>query len=320
MSDSVLPASTEASSDTPDTPDTLQRFMLQGAPVRGEVVSLDAAWREVASRHAFPRSVRDRLGELVAAGVLLSASLKFDGALILQIHGDGPVALLVAECEPDGRFRATAKLREGQHCPEEAELADLVNVNGRGRFVMTLDPGTGSPNRQPYQGIVPFEGRSIAEMLEHYMERSEQLATRLWLAADDSRATGLMLQRLPSEGGAQAQTDADGWNRLEQLASTVTRDELLALPSSAVVRRLFWQEPLHAFDSRPAHFGCTCTREKVAAMLKMLGREEVESILAQTGSVGVRCDFCNTPYGFDAVDSAELFVSEPLAPASRARH
>jgi molecular chaperone Hsp33 len=129
-----------------------------------------------------------------------------------------------------------------------------------------------------------------------------------------------MLQRLPSEGGAQAQTDADGWNRLEQLASTVTRDELLALPSSAVVRRLFWQEPLHAFDSRPAHFGCTCTREKVAAMLKMLGREEVESILAQTGSVGVRCDFCNTPYGFDAVDSAELFVSEPLAPASRARH
>lgn len=326
--------------DAPDG-DTLKRFLLRGAPVRGEAVSLDRSWREVADRHAFPRSVRDRLGELCAAGLLLSASLKFDGALILQIHGDGPVALLVVECEADGSFRATAKLREGETCPEDADLATLVNARGRGRFVVTLDPRTDSPNRQPYQGIVPFEGRSVAEVLERYMARSEQVPTRLWLAADDARATGLLLQRLPSEGGHAAWTpgpadeaspasaatphatpdeDEDGWSRLQQLADTVTRDELLALSSDSVLRRLFWQEPLHAFDSRGARFRCTCSRAKVASMLRMLGREEIDSIIAEQGSIGVRCEFCNTPYDFDVIDGAKLFLSEPPAPGSQARH
>ncbi|MEI7446400.1 MAG: Hsp33 family molecular chaperone HslO [Burkholderiales bacterium] len=340
--------------------DSLRRFMLSGAPVRGEVVSLDASWREVANRHAFPRAVRDRLGELCAAGLLLSATLKFDGALILQIHGDGPVSLLVVECEADGTFRATAKLREGVPCPDEADLATLVNARGRGRFVVTLDPRTDSPNRQPYQGIVPFEGRSVAEVLERYMARSEQVPTRLWLAADDARATGLLLQRLPDEGGhaatpaggwtpgpadegtaaerpgavpdpndptrpvapgrTTADQDADGWNRMQQLADTLTRDELLALPPATVLHRLFWQEPLTAFDDRTPRFACTCSREKVASMLKMLGRAEIESILAEQGTVSVRCEFCNSPYDFDAVDGAELFLSEPAAPGSRARH
>jgi molecular chaperone Hsp33 len=339
--------------------DCLQRFMLQGAPVRGEFVSLDAAWREIAGRHAFPRSVRDRLGELCAAGLLLSATLKFDGALILQIHGDGPVALLVVECEADGSFRATAKLREGQLCPEDADLTTLVNASGRGRFVVTLDPRSSSPNRQPYQGIVPFEGDSVAEVLERYMARSEQVPTRLWLAADDSRATGLLLQRLPEEGGkafspsqeasstglststraalqadqagagssaaaapvvAATESDADGWNRMQKLAQTLTRDEMLTLSGPSILHRLFWQERLHAFDSRSPRFGCTCSREKVANMLRMLGQDEIASIVAEKGVVGVRCDFCNTPYDFDAIDSAELFVSEPIAPGSQVRH
>ena len=195
--------------------DTLKRFLLQGAPVRGESVSLDAAWREVSARHDYPRAVRDRLGELCAAGLLLSASLKFDGTLILQIHGDGPVALLVVECEADGRFRATAKLREGVTCPQEADLKTLVNANGRGRFVVTLDPRLPAAERRPYQGIVPLEGGSVAEVLERYMARSEQIPTRLWLAADDARATGLLLQWLPQEGGHKSepwkpgQADAD---------------------------------------------------------------------------------------------------------------
>jgi molecular chaperone Hsp33 len=299
--------------------DVLRRFMLQGAPVRGELVSLDAAWREVTQRHDFPRSVRDRLGELCAAALLLSASLKFDGSLILQIHGDGPVALLVAECDQAGRFRATAKLRDGQHCPDDADLTALVNATGRGRCVVTLDPGSQSPNRQPYQGIVPFEGDSIATMLEQYMMRSEQVPTRLWLAADGSRATGLLLQRLPQEGGAPV-TDADGWNRMQKLADTVTRDELLTLPPDSVTRRLFWQELLHSFDSRDARFACSCSRERVASMLRMLGEAEIQSIVAERGSVGVHCEYCNTAYDFDAVDGAALFVTEPTAPVSQARH
>lgn len=322
-----------------DEPDSLRRFLLHGAPVRGEIVSLDAAWQEVAGRHAFPRSVRDRLGELCAAGLLLSASLKFDGALVLQIHGDGPVSLLVVECDSNGSFRATAKLREGVACPEDADLATLVNAHGRGRFVVTLDPRTDSPNRRPYQGIVPFEGRTVAEVLERYMARSEQVPTRLWLAADDARATGLLLQRLPEEGGhavawtagpadegtaAAAATgpsgDTDGWSRLQHLGETLSRDELLALPPSRILHRLFWQEPLHAFDSRALRFACTCSREKVAGMLRMLGRDEIEAIVAEQGAIGVRCEYCNTPYEFDAIDGAELFLSEPPAPGSPARH
>jgi len=307
-------------SNDPDH-DTLERFLLRGAPVRGEVVSLDASWRQIAGRHEFPRSVRERLGELCAAGLLLSASLKFDGALILQIHGDGPVALLVVECESDGRFRATAKLRDGQPCPEDADLPTLVNAHGRGRFVVTLDPRTDSPNRQPYQGIVPFEGDTVAEVLERYMARSEQVPTRLWLAADESRAAGLLLQRVPDAGGHSAPpTDSDGWNRLQQLADTLARDELLALPPRSVLHRLFWQEPLQAFEARAPRFACSCSREKVEAMLRMLGRAEVESIVAEHGEVAVHCDFCNTPYTFDAIDGARLFLSEPTAPGSTARH
>lgn len=306
--------------------DSLQRFLLRGAPVRGEIVSLDDAWLEVASRHDLPPSVRDRLGELSAAALLLAASLKFDGTLVLQIHGDGPVALLVVECAPGGSFRATVKMREGARVAPDATLRDLVDRHGGGRFVVTLDPGTRSPNRQPYQGIVPFEGNSVAEVLEHYMARSEQLPTRMWLAADGRRSVGLLLQRLPEEGGASgeraggAPVDADGWNRMQQLADTITGDELLHLPPSKVLERLFWQEPLHAFDRRACRFACTCSREKVAAMLRMLGKEEIEGVLAEQGTVQVHCEFCNLGYEFDAVDCAGLFVAGLSEPAQPRKH
>lgn len=294
--------------------DTLQRFLLQGAPVRGEIVSLDHAWLEVVRRHELPPAVRDRLGELAAAALLLAASLKFDGSLVLQIHGEGPVALFVVECDALGSFRATVKMREGATVGPGASLRELVDHGGGGRFVVTLDPRTRSPNRQPYQGIVPFEGESVARVLEHYMARSEQLPTRLWLAADGRRSVGLLLQRLPDEGGAQggrggAALDEDGWNRMQRLADTIHADELLGLPPARVLQRLFWQEPLHAFDSRDCRFACSCSREKVASMLHTLGREEVDGIVAERGSVEVRCEFCNHPYAFDAVDCAGLFVS-----------
>ena len=290
--------------------DTLQRFMLEGAPVRGEIVSLDHAWLEVVDRHALPPSVRDRLGELSAAALLLAASLKFDGALVLQIHGDGPVALFVVECDAQGSFRATVKLREGSAIPPDAGLRDLVDRAGGGRFVVTLDPRTSSPNRQPYQGIVPFEGESVSEVLEQYMARSEQVPTRLWLAADGRRSVGLLLQRLPEEGGAApgSARDEDGWNRMQKLADTISTQELLGLPSAKVLERLFWQEPLRAFDRRDCRFACPCSREKVASMLRTLGRDEIDGILSEFGKVDVHCEFCNIAYAFDSVDCASLFV------------
>lgn len=290
--------------------DSLHRFMLEGAPVRGEIVSLDAAWLEIVDRHLLPESVRDRLGELSAATLLLAASLKFDGSLVLQIHGDGPVSLLVVECDASGAFRATVKVREGHEPPADASLRELVDANGNGRFVVTLDPRTRSPSRQPYQGIVPFEGDRLADVLERYMDRSEQVPTRLWLAADGRRAVGLLLQRLPDQGGhaADAPADTDAWSRMQQLADTITSEELLGLPPEQVLHRLFWQERLAQLERRACRFACSCSREKVASMLRMLGRDEVEDIVAERGQVEVRCEYCNAAYGFDAVDCAGLFV------------
>lgn len=302
----------------------VNRFLLRGAPVRGEIVTLDEAWREVVARHQLPAAVRDGLGELTAAALLLVATLKFEGALVLQIHGDGPVALFVVECLTDGSYRATVKLREGaEPIAPGAPLASLVNAHGAGRFVVTLDPRSESPNRQPWQGIVPFEGNSVADALERYMRQSEQVPTRLWLAADETRAAGLLLQRLPEEGGESAtgQADPDAWNRMQKLAETVTRDELLELPPEKVLQRLFWQESLHAFDSKEFRFACSCSRAKVVDMLRLLGRDEVDSILSERGSVEVRCDFCNELRRLDPVDCAMVFAEVgELAPGSATRH
>lgn len=301
----------------------MRRFLVRGASVRGEIVTLDRAWREVVSRHALPPPVRDRLGELSAAAALLGATLKFEGSLVLQIHGDGPVALFVVEYRSDGGYRATAKLREGATIPEQAPLPTLVDAQGRGRFVVTLDPRDSAPAQPAWQGIVPFESKTVAGALERYMQRSEQIPTRLWLAADGERAVGLLLQRLPEDGGqpAAADADADGWNRMQQLADTVTSNELLALPPDELLRRLFWQESLHAFDERPCRFACRCTRDKVGDMLKMLGSDEVEAILAERGDIEVRCEYCNQAYRFDVVDSVALFHAAPAtAGGSRTDH
>ena len=292
--------------------DSLIRFHLRDAPVRGEIVSLDGEWLEIVNRHQVPGSVRNRLGELSAAAMLLAASLKFDGALVLQIHGDGPVALFVVECDAHGKFRATVKLRDDMAANDDATLTELVNRDGQGRFVVTLDPRAHDSRRQPYQGIVPFVGTSVAAALEHYMERSEQIPTRLWLAADGKRAAGLLLQRLPGEGGSSNQgalADHDAWIRMQRLAETVSSEELLQLGSRDVLHRLFWQESLNALDQRDCRFQCRCNRDKVAAMLRMLGADEVQGIVAEQGRVEVRCEFCNKPYTFDAVDSAGLFVA-----------
>ncbi len=190
------------------TTDTLQKFLFDAAPVRGELVRMEATWREVLNRHAYPAPVRRVLGEMMAAAALLSANLKFNGALVMQLHGDGPVRMLVVECLSDLSMRATAKLADDAKIADDATLAELVNVHGHGRFAITLDPKDKLPGQQPYQGIVPLADAhgplaSMSAVLEHYMQASEQLDTRLWLAADDHAAAGMLLQKLPSYGGTQ---------------------------------------------------------------------------------------------------------------------
>lgn len=301
------------------TLDTLQKFIFENAAVRGEFIDISATWRAVLARQSYPPAVQALLGEMVAATALLSANLKFNGSIIMQIHGDGPIRLLVVECDAQLRLRATAKLAPDAVIADDATVPVLLNAHGKGRFIITLDPLDKMPGQQPYQGIVPLDGDDVASVIENYMLRSEQLDTRLWLAADGGTARGLLLQKLPHHGGkeqavALSEDDAlETWNRAVSLASTLKQPEMLATDIDTLMQRLFWEETIRVFD--PAHpaFHCSCTREKVANMLKMLGQEEVESALAELGHVGVNCDFCANFYDFDPVDCAQLFASD--APA-----
>jgi molecular chaperone Hsp33 len=316
---------------TDTSKDILQKFIFDNAAVRGELVEISNAWREIQSRHAYPKAVRALLGEMVAAAALLSANLKFNGSIVMQIHGDGPVKLLVVECDAKLHLRATAKLREGAEVPDDASVVQLLNQHGRGRFVITLDPQDKVPGQQPYQGVVPLVGEDIATVIENYMLRSEQMDTRLWLAADEHVARGLLLQKLPRNSGAEGQVtqaseeeDLETWNRAIMLGQTLKQEELLTTDVETLLRRLFWEETIRVFDPLHPQFHCTCSREKVGNMLKMLGQKEVESALHDLGELGINCDFCGKHYGFDAVDCAQLFASDTtadgLAPASSVKH
>lgn len=292
--------------------DILQRFLFEHAPIRGEIVQLAATWQAVTERHDYPAPLRKILGELMAAGALLAATLKFDGTLILQLHGDGPVKLIVVECTAGHAMRATAKW-DGVISENNPATGGLRALLGKGRFAISLMPESG---QQGYQGIVDLDADSIAAAFEHYMATSEQIETRLWLGCDDTRAAGLLVQKLP-EGKI---TDADAWPRIGHLAGTVQPRELLALAPQTLLQRLFHEEDLRVFEPRPVYFRCSCSTERVAGMLRMLGQDEVRSVIAERGEVEVHCEFCNRRYVFDAVDSERIFAAAATAPSGSTRH
>ncbi|MBC7452543.1 MAG: Hsp33 family molecular chaperone HslO [Massilia sp.] len=311
--------------------DTLQKFIFENAAVRGEFVEISDTWREIQARHDCPSAVKTVLGEMVAAAALLSANLKFNGAIILQIHGDGPLRLLVVECDSQLRLRATAKLTENAVVADDASLTDLLNVHGKGRFVITLDPIDKMPGQQPYQGIVPLDGDDMATVIENYMLRSEQLDTRLWLGADATVARGLLLQKLPRHSGkidqvvqASEADDLETWQRAVMLASTLKQAELVSTDIQTLMNRLFWEETVRVFEPAHPQFFCSCTRDKVGNMLKMLGRTEIDEALSELGQLGINCDFCGKHYDFDKVDCAQLFASdaptESLTAAGEIKH
>jgi molecular chaperone Hsp33 len=303
----------------------LHKFLFEGLPVRGMLVRLTEGWQEVLKRRseagdAFPLPVRQLMGEMAAAGVLMQSNINFNGALVLQVHGDGPVKLAVAEVQSDLAFRVTAKVVGD--VPEDARLEGLVNVRGHGRCAITLDPQGRVPGQQPYQGVVALHGdqreplQRLSEVLEHYMLQSEQLDTKLILAADDNIAAGLLIQRLPVEGSrnleGQRNEDEIGlneaYNRIAHLAATLTSEELLTLDAETVLRRLFWEEDVRRFEPAAPRFACTCSRDRVADMLRNLGQDEVDGILSEQGKVEVGCDFCGRQYLFDPIDADELFI------------
>jgi molecular chaperone Hsp33 len=321
----------------------LHKFLFEGLPVRGMLVRLTDAWQDILRLReqsgGYPPAVAEMLGEMTAAATLMQANIKFDGALVVQIVGDGPVKLAVAEVQSDLSLRATATV-VGEVAPD-APLSQLVNVNNQGRCAITLDPKDRAPGRQPYQGVVPLHGdkreklERLSDAIEHYMLQSEQLDTCLVLAANDKVAAGLLIQRLPLQGDANlagsgvVRRDEDSigqnedYNRIAILASSLKREELLELDADTILRRLFWEEDVRLFDplveGEAPRFACTCSRERVSSMLRSLGEAEVASILAEQGRVEVGCDFCGQQYRFDAIDAAQVFTgSIDMPPGSGA--
>ena len=310
----------------------LHKFIFDGLPVRGMIVRLTDAWTDIlARREANSESgpwqlpVQELLGEMAAAAALMQANIKFNGALVLQIFGDGPVKVAVAEVQPDLSLRATATVVGEVGINDR--LPELVNVHNKGRCAITLDPKDKFPGQQPYQGVVPLYGDrrekigKLSDVLEHYMLQSEQLDTTLVLAADGKVAACLLIQRLPLEGEgnlagslvSQANEDEIGlnehYNRIAILASSLKREELLGLDVDTILRRLFWEEKISRFESQSPRFACTCCRERVANMIRGLGQEEADSIVAERGEIEVGCEFCGLQYRFDAVDTEQLFAS-----------
>ena len=289
--------------------DVLESFYFPSANVRGYAVRLQKSWQGVLERRALPAPVQSLLGEMTASAVMLAGAIRFNGPVLLQVAGDGPVRLAMAEVQPGLGFRATVRMNAGEGVPAQgSSMRDLVNRHGRGRCALTLVNPDPAQRTQSYQGIVDIAGSAtIAEALARYMTLSEQVETGLWLSADATGAAGLMLQKVAGEGGRETPADPDGWNRLMKLAGTVTGAELLSLEPRTLLQRLFWQEsPLVAEPREPA-FECSCSRERVAGMIRSLGEAEAREILAERGEIEITCEFCGKNYSFDSIDVHQIF-------------
>jgi len=286
--------------------DCLRRFVFEHTDVRGELAWLDASWRAVLERQSYPDAIRDLLGQAMAAAVLLSATIKFEGYLQLQLQGDGPLSLLSIEATAARTVRGIARW-DG-----DVDDMDFRALTGEARLMLTIDPGEGG---ERYQGVVPVEGESLAETLEDYFSQSEQLATRLWLASNAERAGGMLLQQLPRDSHNE-----EDWNRDVMLGETLTDEELLGLSAQALLHRLYHEEDLRLFEGEPVSFRCSCSSERIESMLRGLGYDEVRDILEEQGKVSVSCEFCCQVYVYDTVDVERLFAAADQPDVPRTRH
>lgn len=287
--------------------DALHPFHLQRAGVRGSVVRLESAWAEISERADYPTPVMHLLGEAVAASALFAGALKFEGSLSIHLRHAGALRLLFAECTHDGHLRGIARFDE----PDDSTAINLLD--SRTQLAITIE------NRKSdtrYQGLVPVDTPDLSGAFEGYFARSEQLPTRIVLAASAGRCAGIMLQQVAGEGGVSAAADSDGWGRVGHLLATLTEQELLDLPVETLLLRLFHEEEILLQSAQTLSFKCNCSPERVAGMLRSLGSEEVHAAMAEKGEMQITCEFCNRDYRFDEVDVAGLFASQPMAPGS----
>lgn len=275
--------------------DLLQRFSFDEAPIRGEIAHLNQSLQDVLGRHQYPSAVAEELAELMTAAALMSANLKFEGRLTLQLRLQGAVSLLQAETDHKGQLRAIARYDE-----QVASDALATTSFGHGQLVITLEPEQG----QRYQGITAIKGGDIAKALEDYFEQSEQLSTRIWLTSDGQTAAGFLLQKLPA---SPTDTDEDAWNRITQLADTLKYEELLTLSNQTLLHRLYHEEQVRVYPGSPLSFYCTCSRARLGAALKQVGEAEIRDMLNETPVLSIQCEFCLQGYEFSKEDLPELF-------------
>mgnify|MGYP003671879502 CR=1 FL=1 len=287
-------------------PDQSQRFLFEEHPIRGQSVSLDESWQEIAGQGGLEGRGLSLLGEALVVVALLVDTLKIDGSVTLQIRGTGPLGLLVVEANSEHKVRGMARQRD-----KIDELMDLQEVFGTEYLVITIK----SEGAEPHQGIAPLRGKKLAEAMEYYFATSEQLPTHFYLACDARNASGMLIQRLPGK-----LKDDDVWDRVLHLAATVTSEELLKLQLPELLHRLFNEEALRLFDPHVIEFSCSCSRERTAMMLHSLGKAEVKDILEQEGEISVNCEFCNADYSFDPIDVEQIFLKGSSASPSATTH
>jgi molecular chaperone Hsp33 len=283
-------------------PDLVRRFVLERHPIRGHAVRLSQAWRALREHEDYPPAVQHLLGEAVGAIVLLAATLKFDGVLTLQLQGMGLVNLLVAQCTHDFKVRAMAR-----HDPIGGE-AGFRSLAGEGQIVVTVES---TDRASSYQGVVPITGNSLAESLEAYFQQSEQIPTRVLLAASSGVVSGMLVQRIPGAGGTQEQLDETAleaaWQKADDAMSSLARGQLLEDDVEQRLVDMFGADEVRVFSGSEVKFECRCSRERVANVLRSLGVDEVRSVIEEQGACTVTCEFCQKPYKFDAIDVEQLF-------------
>lgn len=290
--------------------DLLQKFILERAGVRGVLVQLDQVWAQARSSADYPAPVASLLGRSLAAVALLTGMIKFSGRLSIQLRSDGPLRMLFAECTDVGNLRGLARWDE--------QAADIAGTLADGSLLAITIEQTDTDLRQ--QGLIAPQNGDLEAAFEHYFEQSEQLPTRIMLVELNGRSAGILLQPLASEGGTAHRRDEDGWNRINHLLATLTPAELSGLEPQQVLLRLFHEEGVRVFEPQPLRFACSCSRARVAGMLRSLGRDEVDAALQAEGAVSVTCEFCNRDYRFDPIDVAELFAVGNTVPGSTAAH
>lgn len=293
--------------------DLLNTFVIPSLGVRGAHVRLGSAYREALTHQPYPSSVQRWLGEALAAAALLTTGIKFQGRLSLQLQGAGDLRLLYAECTSEGDLRGIARFEPG----ESMALDDLCASAGAAVLAITLEPHQG---RERYQGVVELAGSTLAETLEGYFQNSEQLPTRLLLAADGVNASGLLLQRLAGEGGHADQIDPDAWNRVQHLFASVGPQELIATEAALLLYRLFHDGDCLLADPKPIHLRCRCSRAKVADVLQRIGHSEALAATQDLGHAEITCEFCGKVYRFDPVEVEQLFHQAIPPPPASGQH